>query len=611
MLKKFSFRLNLLSSFTLVSFFLLAAIAVILIIGIQRRLENNALQQEASSAADQAAFILNPNLRASDLTGPLTPSRFAAIDTLIRTEIMHENIIHVKIYSLDGTLIYSDEPNLVGQKFPISDELALALNDQIGMEVSDLSKPENAADRGQYSRLLEVYVPLHPVNAPDQVLGAFEIYHDLAAVQSSIDEMRLYVATSVSLGFLVLFLALYLLMRNASSELVLRNEENSHLYQETKKQVLELQRTEEQSQRRYQRLVALRAIDEAISASLNLTLTLRVFLDQATAQLQVDAADVLLFNQSTDTLSFAAGRGFRTDRIDVSMIRVGDEDAGRVALERRLLNIPDLTQAKDFTRPVLVADEDFRAYYAVPLITKGQVRGVLEVFHRSPLSPDKDWLEFLEGLAEQASIAIGSAELFNSLMRSNIQLSRAYESTIEGWSHALDLRDKETEGHTLRVTEMTLNLATMFGLAIGDDQLNHIRRGSLLHDIGKMGIPDTILLKPGPLTDEEWQVMRKHPDYAYEMLSSIEYLRPALDIPYCHHEKWDGSGYPRGLKGEEIPFSARLFAVVDVWDALRSDRPYRKGWSEAKAREYILEQRGIHFDPAVVDTFMRMLDHGS
>ncbi len=611
MLKKFSFRLNLLSSFTLVSFFLLAAIAVILIIGIQRRLENNALQQEASSAADQAAFILNPNLRASDLTGPLTPSRFAAIDTLIRTEIMHENIIHVKIYSLDGTLIYSDEPDLVGQKFPISDELALALNDQIGMEVSDLSKPENVTERGQYSRLLEVYVPLHPVNAPDQVLGAFEIYHDLAAVQSSIDEMRLYVATSVSLGFLVLFLALYLLMRNASSELVLRNEENSHLYQETKKQVLELQRTEEQSQRRYQRLVALRAIDEAISASLNLTLTLRVFLDQATAQLQVDAADVLLFNQSTDTLSFAAGRGFRTDRIDVSMIRVGDEDAGRVALERRLLNIPDLTQAKDFTRPVLVADEDFRAYYAVPLITKGQVRGVLEVFHRSPLSPDKDWLEFLEGLAEQASIAIGSAELFNSLMRSNIQLSRAYESTIEGWSHALDLRDKETEGHTLRVTEMTLNLATMFGLAIGDDQLNHIRRGSLLHDIGKMGIPDTILLKPGPLTDEEWQVMRKHPDYAYEMLSSIEYLRPALDIPYCHHEKWDGSGYPRGLKGEEIPFSARLFAVVDVWDALRSDRPYRKGWSEAKAREYILEQRGIHFDPAVVDTFMRMLDHGS
>jgi HD-GYP domain-containing protein (c-di-GMP phosphodiesterase class II) len=611
MLRKFKLRPSLLTSFTLVSFLLLAAIAVILIVGIQRRLENNALQQEANSAADQVTLILNPNLWAKDLVAPLAPPRFAAIDTLIRTEILHEHIVHVRIYLPDGTLLYSDEPNLVGKKFPISDELALALKGGVGMDVSDLSKPENATERGQYSHLLEVYVPLHPVNAPGQVLGAYEIYHDLSVVQPSIDEMRLYVAVSVSLGFLVLFLALFFLVRNASRELVLRNEENSALYQETKKQVLELQRSEEQSQRRYQRLVALRAIDEAISASLNLTLTLRVFLDQATAQLQVDAADVLLFNHSTQVLAYAAGRGFRTEKINTSLIRLGDGDAGRTALERRLLTIPDLTQAKDFTRPALVADEAFHAYYAVPLITKGQVRGVLEIFHRSALSPDKDWLEFLEGLAEQASIAIGSAELFDSLMHSNIQLSRAYESTIEGWSHALDLRDKETEGHTRRVTEMTVNLATMFGMSIGDDQLVHIRRGALLHDIGKMGVPDTILLKPGPLTDEEWQLMRKHPVYAYEMLSSIEYLRPALDIPYCHHEKWDGSGYPRGLKGEGIPFSARLFAVVDVWDALCSDRPYREGWSQAKAREYILEQRGTHFDPGVVDIFLKMLDKES
>ncbi len=611
MLKNFLTRLNLITRFTLVSFFLLAAIAIILIIGIQGRLENNALQQEANNAADQVALILNPNMWVNDLVRPLSPTRFAAIDTLIRTAILQGHIVHVRIYNPDGTLLYSDQSNLVGQQFPISDELALALNNQVGMDVSDLSKPENAADRGQYSRLLEVYVPLHPVNAPDQVLGAYEIYHDLSAVQISIDEMRLYVAFSVSFGFLVLFFALFFLVRNASQELVLRNEENSRLYQETKKQVLELQRSEEQSQRRYQRLVALRAIDEAISASLNLTLTLRVFLDQATAQLQVDAADVLLFNQSIDLLSFAAGRGFCTDKINASAIRLGDEDAGRVALERSLLNIPDLTLAKDFTRPALVAEEGFRAYYAVPLITKGQVRGVLEVFHRSPLCPDKDWLEFLEGLAEQASIAIGSAELFNSLMRSNTQLSRAYESTIEGWSHALDLRDKETEGHTQRVTEMTLNLAAMFGLTMNDDQLIHIRRGSLLHDIGKMGIPDTILLKPGPLTEEEWQVMRKHPVYAYEMLSSIEYLRPALDIPYCHHEKWDGSGYPRGLKGEGIPFSARLFAVVDVWDALRSDRSYRKSWPDTKVREFILEERGTRFDPKVVDIFLKMLDQES
>src|SRR4030095_309227 len=148
-----------------------------------------------------------------------------------------------------------------------------------------------------------------------------------------------------------------------------------------------------------------------------------------------------------------------------------------------------------------------------------------------------------------------------------------YDSTIEGWSRALDLRDRETEGHTIRVTEMTLKIARIAGMA--DAELVHLKRGALLHDIGKMGIPDAILLKPDKLETEEWVIMRRHPVYAYELLLPIEYLQPSLDIPYCHHEKWDGSGYPRGLKGEQIPLAARLFAVIDVWDALRSDRPYR------------------------------------
>jgi len=600
-------RLSLLTRFTLVSLFVTAGIAIVLIIGIQQRLENNALQQEADSAADQVALILNPHLWTADLIGPLTPQHFTALDSLIRNEILYNHIVHVKIYSLDGTVIYSDEKNLVGQKFPISTELAEALNGRIGMDVSNLSKPENVTERsGQYSQLLEVYVPIHPVDAPDKILGAYEIYHDLSVVQPFIDEMRLFIALSVGLGFLALFGILYFLVRNASRELVLRNEENSRLYQETRKQVLDLQRTEEQSQRRYQRLLALRAIDEAISASLDLSLTLRIFLDQATTQLQADAADILLLNQPTNLLTFAAGRGFRTDLIKASKVAVGKGCAGRVALNRKLLHIPDLLHAEYPVPASLIAAESFSVYYGLPLITKGQVLGVLEVFHRSPLNPDQDWLEFLKGLAEQASIAIGNAELFENLQHSNNLLSRAYDATIEGWSSALDLRDKETEGHTQRVTEMTLNLAVALGINTGE--LINIRRGALLHDIGKMGIPDDILLKPGPLTEAEWQVMRKHPGYAYDLLSSIEYLRPALDIPYCHHEKWDGTGYPRGLKGGQIPFAARLFAVVDVWDALSSDRPYRKGWSHSKVREYIIEQKGIHFEPRVVDIFLKMLD---
>ena len=182
----------------------------------------------------------------------------------------------------------------------------------------------------------------------------------------------------------------------------------------------------------------------------------------------------------------------------------------------------------------------------------------------------------------------------------------AYDATIEGWSRAMDLRDEETEGHTQRVTDLTLKLARLMG--IRDDQLIHIRRGALLHDMGKLGIPDQILLKPGKLTDDEWVIMRKHPVYAYDMLSSIEYLRPALDIPYCHHEKWDGSGYPRGLKGEEIPLAARIFAVIDAWDALTSDRPYRKAWSREKTLAYIREQTGSHFDPQVVEVFLANKD---
>ena len=192
------------------------------------------------------------------------------------------------------------------------------------------------------------------------------------------------------------------------------------------------------------------------------------------------------------------------------------------------------------------------------------------------------------------------------LREANAQLLNAYEATIEGLSHALDLRDRETEGHSQRVTEVTVRLAQASN--ISDEEIVHLRRGALLHDIGKIGIPDSILHKPDSLTPEEWVIMRKHPQFAYDMLSPIEYLHPALDIPYSHHEKWDGTGYPRGLKAEQIPMSARLFAIADVWDAVTSDRPYRPAWTEEQARAYIHEQSGKHFDPQVVELFFKVIE---
>jgi len=192
-----------------------------------------------------------------------------------------------------------------------------------------------------------------------------------------------------------------------------------------------------------------------------------------------------------------------------------------------------------------------------------------------------------------------------ALQRAHQSLQEAYDKTIEGWVLALDLRDRETEGHTQRVTEMTVRLARELGYP--EEEIVHIRRGALLHDMGKMGIPDEILQKPGPLTDEEWVVMRKHPQYVYQMLSPISYLNQALIIPYYHHERWDGSGYPHGLKGDQIPLFARLFAVVDVWDALSSDRPYRKRMPPREVAEYLEKEAGRLFDPEIVEKFLPLI----
>jgi response regulator RpfG family c-di-GMP phosphodiesterase len=352
-------------------------------------------------------------------------------------------------------------------------------------------------------------------------------------------------------------------------------------------------------------LQALQTIDRVITASLDLRLSLKMSLEQALSQLHADAAGVLLHNPDSFLLTYAAGRGFHTQGYEHTSLRPGDGQGGQAALERRVIHIADIAQCvPPFARLPKLEEEGFVSYAVTPLVSKGKLKGLLEVFHRSRFQHDEEWLNFLEALAQQTAIAIDNIQLFDGLQQSNLELSLAYNTTIEGWSRALDLRDKETEGHTQRVTEMTLRLARAMGL--GEEQIAHTRRGALLHDIGKMGIPDTILHKPDKLTEEEWVMMRRHPVFAHELISPIAYLRPALDIPYCHHEKWDGTGYPRGLKGEQIPLAARLFAVIDVWDALRSDRPYRPAWSRDKTLSHIKSLSGSHFDPKVVDVFFKV-----
>jgi HD-GYP domain-containing protein (c-di-GMP phosphodiesterase class II) len=254
-----------------------------------------------------------------------------------------------------------------------------------------------------------------------------------------------------------------------------------------------------------------------------------------------------------------------------------------------------------------VVEHNLRSILCVPLKLKEQIIGVIYVDSRvfSSLFQEND-LEILLAFADQAAVAIDNARLFEDMKKAHRELKAAYDETIKGWALALELRDKETEGHTQRVTALTQTLAKKLG--VNGDELLYIKYGSLLHDIGKMAIPDEILLKPGGFTLTERKYMELHPLFAKDMLDPIEFLHPATDIPYYHHEKWDGSGYPHNLRGEEIPFAARIFAVVDVWDALTSNRPYREPADPEKVRRIIREGSGSHFDPQVVDAFLEIED---
>lgn len=369
--------------------------------------------------------------------------------------------------------------------------------------------------------------------------------------------------------------------------------------------ITEKKRSEEHARQQLQRLAALRVVDMTIAASMNLDQVLDVLLDKIVSELKVDSCLILLLN-SEQQLVYRAQKGFNFEIAKQTNIRLGQKYAGWCALHWKPVYILQNAENPDFLLSKKdIADAGFIAYYCTPLIAKGQVLGVVEIFNRKPLPSDPEWINFFEALVDQAAIAIDNTSLMDRVEKSNQELISAYDATIQGWARALELRDVDTEGHSQRVLRLTLAVAR--AMHYPENELIHLQRGALLHDIGKMSVPDAILFKAGPLTPEEWEIMRKHPQYAYELLSSVSFLHPALDIPYCHHERWNGSGYPRGLAGEEIPTAARIFAVVDVYDALLSNRPYRPAWDEERTEAYIRQNAGILFDPAVVEAFFEQI----
>ncbi len=364
----------------------------------------------------------------------------------------------------------------------------------------------------------------------------------------------------------------------------------------------------DQLTRRVQHLQSLRRIDMAINNSADLRLVFDIFMNQVVQDLGIDAVAVLLYEPQLQQLRPFMGLGFASELRSSTRVPLGEGPAGRAAADQRNVYIPDLRVGSVCGAAIgPEAQAGFSSYMAVPMSAKGQLHGVLELYAYRPLDATPEWQEYLETYADQGAIALENSQLVRTLERTNQELQRAYDRTIEGWASALDLKDEETAGHSKRVTDMAVRLARKLGVPA--QELVHLQRGALLHDIGKMGIPDHILLKRGPLDAEEFEVMRQHPVYAYNLLFPIEFLRPALDIPYCHHEKWDGTGYPRRLQGEQIPLAARIFAIVDVYDALTSDRPYREAWPQERALGHIRDQSGTHFDPRVVQAFFDLLEH--
>jgi putative nucleotidyltransferase with HDIG domain len=366
------------------------------------------------------------------------------------------------------------------------------------------------------------------------------------------------------------------------------------------------QSVSDQMKLKQSQLRALMSVGQVINSPMGLRRVLEEVMDSLISLMHAERG-FLMLRESNGELAVQIARGIAHINLDEEAFKVSKTVVRKVVDSGAPVLTTNAQADPRFDAQMSVAAYQLRSILCVPLKLKNDLIGVLYVDNRAHAGIFKENdLELISAFADQAAVAIDSARLLEDLQESHRELEKAYQATLEGWVRALDLRDKETEGHTQRVTILTQRLARSMG--VEGDALVHITRGALLHDIGKMAIPDGILLKPGQLTEDERMLIQKHPVYAYEMLSPIAFLVPAIDIPYCHHEKWDGSGYPRGLRGKEIPFAARIFPVVDVWDALTSNRPYRRALPQYEVRARIKADSGKHFDPVVVDAFMELKD---
>jgi len=511
-------------------------------------------------------------------------------------EIFNNSRDAVYLHDLDGTIIevnpaacerlgYSRE-ELIGRFITdfISSEDALYFSERSKklQEAGQAIFEFNAVTRTENIIPVEVNAALIEYEGKMAVLSAARDITERKEVEKTLNEMNEVLEKRV---------------RERTSELTRVNRE---LQAEIEQRV----RTEDSLRKRIAELEALRKVSFVLRTAGTLNEMLNLLLNETLKTFNTDVGAIWVAHSSEERLRFFSARGW-VSRLDEAEFKP-DQKEGII---RRVYQ----TGEHHISREVAV-DPLFKLTGNVeiprgwggifmPLFIGDKTVGILFVAVPLPREISSEETKLLNSLAEMAGTAIHRFNLYEDLQQANQELVQAYDATIESLACSLEIRDYETEGHCRRVAEWTVQLARAMG--IPEERLIHVYRGALLHDIGKMGISDHILLKPGPLTEEEWGEIYQHPQYAHDLLSRVEYLQPAINIPYCHHEKFDGSGYPRGLKGEEIPLEARIFAVLDVYDALTSDRPYRKAWSKESALKYIQEESGSHFDIQVVEVFLQ------
>jgi PAS domain S-box-containing protein/putative nucleotidyltransferase with HDIG domain len=341
-------------------------------------------------------------------------------------------------------------------------------------------------------------------------------------------------------------------------------------------------------------------MSEALRISINQADVLETSISKISDILKIDGAFIALGNEQSSQVEMKIASGIWKS-LEGTVLPIYQGLSGHIITTSEPYINHHPQNDPYITRPDLAVQ--MKSIAGVPLLAAGRTVGVLVIGSKQHLSEND--LRLLKAMGDFTASALHRADLFEQSSLQAKELEQAYNSTLEGWALALELRDKETQGHSVRIANLTLKLAKRMG--IPEAEMENIRRGALLHDIGKLGVPDTILLKHSTLTPSEWAIMQKHPAYAFEMLSQLKDFKDSIDIPYCHHEWWDGSGYPRGLEGENIPLAARIFCIVDVWDALTSDRPYRQAWEKQEALAHIINQAGTHFDPRIVNEFIKMI----